>query len=98
MSKRDDGALPLQAWNKRDVATLVARVLLQRQVHKLARHASSAGTQMRSLEPRLPAPPIRRSFNVASTYPVGLSAVKGEQHGFVTGWNSISSTRVPSGS
>ena len=28
----------------------------------------------------------------------GLSAVKSEQQGFITGWNSISSTRVPSGS
>jgi len=53
---------------------------------------------MRSLEPRFLAPPFCRSFNVASTYPVGLSAVKDEQHGLVTGWNSINSMRVPSGS
>lgn len=57
-----------------------------------------ATTQMRSLEPSFLAPSFCRSFNVASTYPVGLSAVKDEQHGLVTGWNSISSIRVPSGS
>jgi hypothetical protein len=33
-----------------------------------------------------------------TTHRFGLSAVNGEQHGLVTGWNSISSTRVPSGS
>ena len=31
-------------------------------------------------------------------YPLGLSAVNSEQQGFVTGLNSISSARVPSGS
>ena len=38
------------------------------------------------------------SFGAAAPVRVGLSAVKAEQQGLVTGWNSISSTRVPSGS
>ncbi len=32
------------------------------------------------------------------SHSAGLSAVNAEQHGFITGWNSINSTRVPSGS
>lgn len=47
--------------------------------------ASTDLTQMRSLKPLFLATPFCRSFNVASTYPVGLSVVKGEQHGLVAG-------------
>ena len=44
--------------------------------------------------------PIRFSFpeGAPACHLTGLSAVNGEQQGLLTGWNSINSTRVPSGS
>lgn len=85
----------MQAW------TYALRILIGYPAFAPVSHTITfaSGGRRNPLEAPLSlAPPFCRSFNVASTYPVGLSAVKGEQHGFVTGWNSINSTRVPSGS